>query len=526
MKVLYIAAECKPFSKVGGVGDVAGELPPALKQRGVDVEIATPLYGSIAPEHVGKPTAEYKVTYARRPEKVTVHAGDLGGVPVHFVKNARYFEGDYGKPYIFSEPVPFKDDILRFAFFSEACLPLIEKVKPDIVHVNDWPFGYLFGRMAIEGFPQKRVLTVHNIGYQGNIWVPDIRGWDIEKKLLKHPQIGPCFRDPRADWKSVNALRLGMELADMVHTVSPTYCEEITRPEDEDAFFEGGKGLHEIARQRLEEGRLIGILNGFEYEREPTDEQFAEVLREKAEAKHAIAHAFANPEAFLLGFVGRAVEQKFRLLTEPLDGKPVLEHLLALPLNVAILATGLQEYESFIGNIAMRRFPGAQSYDQVLQVPRRSNYACTIAFDREKAGQISLGSDLFLMPSLFEPCGITQMESLSHATPPLVRATGGLVDTVKPHDAKGGTGFAFGGASWDEILRNLIRRVEDALLVYNTQKRKFRQIQKNGFRARFTWSAAADAYVRKIYQPVMDPKAAASRRRKPGRPRKTKAGRK
>jgi len=431
-------------------------------------------------------------------------------VPVHFIKNATYFEGKYGKPYIFSEPVPFKDDILRFAFFAEACLRWIEKIKPDIVHVNDWPFGYLFGRMAMEGYPQKRVLTIHNIGYQGNIWVPDIRGWDIAK-LLKHPKTGPWFRDPRSDWKSVNALRLALELADRANTVSPTYCEEMTRPEEEDAYFEGGKGLHEVARRRFDEGRLVGILNGFEYHREPTDEEFAKVLAEKAEAKRAIAHAFENPEAFLLGFVGRAVEQKFKLLAEPLDGKTVLEHLLELPLNVAILATGLREYESFIGNIATRRFPGALVYDQLLEVPRRRNYACTIAFDRERARQISLGSDVFLMPSLFEPCGITQMESLSNATPPLVRYTGGLVDTVKPHTDAGGTGFGFAGRSRDEVLRNLIRSVADALALYNSDHKSFRQIQRNGFRVRFEWSTTAGEYLEKLYQPVMDPKAEARR---------------
>jgi starch synthase len=478
MKVMYIAAECKPFSKVGGVGDVAGELPPALKQLGVDIEIVTPLYEA----------DEYEVAFHWIDEPVQVFRRDpvTFPVPVSFIRNATYFGGPYGKPYVYSANIPYYDDSLRFSFFSEACLELIKIRKPDIVHVNDWPLGYLFGRMEMEGLPQKRVLTVHNIGYQGNIGRETIKAWDMAK-ILKHPRIGPLFLDPHQDWASVNALRLGLELADRVNTVSPNYCQEMTQAEDQDRYFEGAKGLEEVTRRLKSEGKLYGILNGFDYRFAPSEEGFASTLAKKAEMKRELSANFANQEGLLLGFVGRAVEQKFKLLAETIDGQSVLEHLLDIQgINVAILSSGLPEYETF-----MKKLTG------------RKNYTGTIEFNREKAAQISLGSDIFMMPSLFEPCGITQMESLANATPPLVRWTGGLVDTVRPHTAADGTGFGFDGDTREEVLRNFIAVVKEALYFFMNRKEEFRQLQHRGYYERFQWSTAAHEYIDKLYKPLL-----------------------
>jgi len=480
MKVLYITAECKPFSKAGGVGDVAGELPPALKAQGVDIEIVTPWYGQVQ-------LTDYAVDFNGQTESIgIVSQPEVGGVPVNFIKNARYFEGAYGTPYVHSDNIPFKDDILRFSFFSEACLHLIEQKKPDIVHVNDWVLGYLLGRMEIEGFKQKRVLTVHNIGYQGTISREVIEDWSIAA-LDVHSATASHFADPRTEWNSVNALKLGLGLADQVNTVSPTYAEEICEEEDLSRFFEGGKGLHEVTSSLKEAGKLSGILNGFEYPNKPSSANFKAVLKKKSDARAALSGDFENPEGMLLGFVGRAVEQKFGLLTETLDGKSVLEHILDLPdINVAIVATGLPEYEAVIRHASVR-----------------PNCSATLAFDRAKAAQVSQGSDVFLMPSLFEPCGITQMESMSCGTPPLVRWTGGLADTVKPHTERGGTGFGFNGDSRESILRNLIQTVSDAKDVYTNQPDHFRALQSAGYKSRFHWSKAAEQYVSKTYEPAL-----------------------
>jgi starch synthase len=501
-KVLYIAAECKPFSKAGGVGDVAGELPAALHAKGVEIEVATPLYTSVPPEHVGQQLETFTVYFAGTSEVVTVYEGRIGDVRVNLIKNATYFEGTYGRPYVHSLAAPFQDDILRFSFFSKACIELVRRRAPDIVHINDWLLGYLFGWMEIEGFTQRRVVTIHNIGYQGNIWRPLVLGWDISD-FLKHEETTEAFTDPRPEWDSVNPLRLAIELAHVVTTVSPTYASEITIAEDPERYFEGAKGLQAITSRVHREGRLIGILNGFEYTFEPTEQTFLDTLDRKAKEKRALAAYFHQPDQFLLGFVGRAVEQKFRLLTELLDGRPVLEHILDVPgINVAILATGIPEYESFIGNIGIARYPNSNSYGELLLMPRRRNYTCTIAFDKALSGRISLASDVFLMPSLFEPCGITQLEAMSNATPPLVRRTGGLADTVLPYPDEKATGFGFAGTTRDEILWNLISTVKSAVELYRTDRLCFEAIQKAAFYQRFRWSASAQSYIAEVYGTV------------------------
>ena len=483
MKVFYLAAECKPFSKVGGMADVANALPPALKRRGIDVEIIIPLYETTDPGlYDSRPSCRYAVRFNGREEQVEIYDAVLDGVPVNLLRNPTYFEGTYGKPYVYSELIPFYDDVLRFSFFSKACLPLVGSKNPDIVHINDWVLGYLFGWMAIKEMPQRRVLTVHNIAYQGNIGQEVVRGWDIEE-ILAHESVGRLFDDPRPHWYSVNALRLAMELSDKVNTVSPNYCQEITSPEDPSRYFEGGKGLHEVAQGLYAQGKLMGILNGFPYHFSPTDTRFAQVLQEKAAMKRVLSEDFGGSDRFLLGFVGRAVEQKFRLLREELDGKSVLEHILDIPgVNIALLATGLPEYEGFLRGIG-----------------NRDNCSITIAFDRQKARQISLGSDLFLMPSLFEPCGIAQMEALSNATPPLVRWTGGLVDTVKSHTDPNGTGFGFDGATRSQLLANLIDAVIQARDLYMEDMAAFRQLQRRGFSERFLWSDTAERYIDELY---------------------------
>jgi starch synthase len=330
------------------------------------------------------------------------------------------------------------------------------------------------------------VLTIHNIGYQGNLPRWSIEGWDIEQ-IASHGEIGPLFSDPHADWNSVNPLRLALELAHQTNTVSPTYKKEMTQPEDQGRYFEGGKGLEEVTARLDAKGILHGILNGFEYRFVPDDGRFEQVLVAKAQMKRELSKDFPDPDGLLLGFVGRAVEQKFKLLTEQLGGKSVLEQILDLPgVNVAIVASGQPKYE-----------------DLLRQLASRPNLALTLAFDQQRARQVSLGSDVFLMPSLFEPCGITQMESLSYATPPLVRRTGGLADTVRPHTAGDGTGFVFDGARAEELLDNLVKAVVAAQEVFTSNQRAFRGLQERGFRERFLWSTAARHYVDMLYAPAL-----------------------
>jgi len=490
MKVLYITTECKPFSKEGGIAMVAGELPPALKRKGIDIRVVTPAYDSVDPKRVGEKEKSIYVKFNGKTEKVDVHHGDIEGTDVILLKNETYFgeKGGkgYGKAYVHSE-VPYKDDALRFSFLSESCLPLIDEMKPDIVHINDWGLCYLFGRMKTLGFEQKRTMTIHNVGYQGNLWIPHVLQWATMADILSDPRIGRYFLDPRAAWENVNALRLGLELSHVVNTVSPTYAEEMTKPENPGRYFEGGKGLEKICKRLYDEGRLIAILNGFVYKSEPDERNFQQKMEEKKTMREQLSKRFQDPNALILGFVGRAVEQKFRLLMDEVDGKSVFEHILDIPrINVALVATGPAEYERFLN-----RLKG------------RGNYLPVLAFDPAMAGQVNLGSDVFLMPSLYEPCGIAQMEAMANATPPLVRWTGGLADTVKPYDQNDGTGFGFDGGSKEAILRNLIATVEGAKLFFEQSHEKFSRVQKNAFRKRFTWDDAVKGYIHDLYEKAL-----------------------
>jgi starch synthase len=487
VKVLYIAVECKPFAKVGGVGDVAGELPAALRNEGVDIEIAVPLY-------VDKMAGKQDL----RPEGLVSNVSDTAGlttvpwlrgetlgITVHFLDCPKKFSGDV---YVNSPPErPYWDDALKFSFFSEACLDLIEAREPDVVHVNDWPLGYLLGRMVTRGFPQGRVLTVHNVQYQGNFWEGLVPPGSIIRRLLDdHPA---AFRDPHPGWRSVNALRLGLESADMMNTVSPCYAREISLPADEGRFFVGAAGLESVTGP-LYPDRLAGILNGFAYGGGTSDSELRLKLAAKADARRAVARDFSDPSGLLLGFVGRAVEQKVRLLMERLRGKSVLEHILDIPgVNVAVLGTGEQVYEDFFRGLPVAR-------DGIV------NFSATLRYDAPRAALISLGSDVFLMPSLFEPCGITQLESMANATPPLVRRTGGLADTVVPHASPGGTGFVFDGATRDELLQALVDTVRAATRLFHDDTATFSRLQSNAFRQRYIWSGSARRYIAELYKPA------------------------
>jgi len=309
-----------------------------------------------------------------------------------------------------------------------------------------------------------------------------IAGWPMAA-IAEDAELGPKFADPRPSWNSVNALRLGMETADVANTVSPTYKREMTEPEDQVRYFEGGKGLEGVAARLDRERRLYGILNGFEYTAPSDDQSFQATLAAKAAARQTLSPHFQTKTEFVFGFVGRAVEQKFKLLTEHVNGKSVLEHILDIPrVGVAVVASGQREYEEFLARLR-----------------GRPNLDVTLAFDRVKAQQISLGSDVFLMPSLFEPCGITQMESLSHATPPLVRWTGGLVDTVKAHSRADGTGFGFDGDSRSEILQNLVDIAREAVRVFFEAPAQFRHLQRRGHAERFVWEHSAREYMKLLY---------------------------
>ncbi|MGL1894556.1 MAG: glycogen synthase [Spirochaetaceae bacterium] len=491
MRVLYFALECKPFSKVGGVGDVALELPLAVQQLGVDIEIITPLYSSIDKKWVHeKPYLEFSIPFRNKEgikvtELVSIHKSTYKDISVSFIKNSTYFEAEYGEPYVFSDHTPFYDDFIRFHFFSLAGAKIVEQQQPDIVHVNDWGLGFLLGQLKLDNNSAKRLITIHNNSYQGNMWIPAIRNWSV-MSYLHSKEMRKDFKDPRKKWNSVNPLLFGIKSADAVNAVSPTYKNEILKKDRPYRFFSGGHGLEKSLKIHNKNNSLYGILNGFEYSK---NRDYSKTISLKQKCKSELSSKFVesdNKNNFLIGFVGRAVEQKFKLLQEKFGGKSILEHIADIKnVNIAILATGLPEYEDFLKEF--RDF---------------KNISVTLAFDKELASKISLGCDLFLMPSLYEPCGITQMESLSNATPPLVRFVGGLKDTVIPHKQKGGTGFGFNGMSKIKVLKNLVQSVTEATDLFYNEPDKFDELRREGFKQQFLWSNSAKQYI-EIYDDLL-----------------------
>lgn len=512
MKSLFVTPECAPFAADGGVAIVARDLPAALVELGIEVTIVIPRHGGILPKFVG-PIAEfeYTVSWGGRQEHVRVYRGTAPHTNVLFVENVTHFSGH--KVYN-SDVIPFESDVRRYSFFAKACLELVRQLKPDIVHVNDWTGGYLLGWMELENrkaaaaglplpFPQRRVLTIHNFCYQGQTWKGRIDQTGFQD-LCQHQDIGALFGDPRPAFDCVNPMRLALELADAVNAVSPNYAVEITRPENADAYFSGGQGLESITQRLRDTGRLTGILNGMNYTtaaRSPEAQQeFENLLIRKREEKVALSRYFANPQGVLLGFVGRAVEQKMKLLTDQLQGRSVLEHILDLPnVNVLVVASGEAEYERFLTSLAIERFQDGRSYDDLRLVSRRRNFAAFIGHDPQMGRRVQLGSEVFLMPSAFEPCGISQLESMSAATPPLVRSTGGLDDTVIPHWEPNGTGFKFDGTSRDEVLQALVNIVREATQLVRHSPDAFRTLQWNAYQARFPWSDSALQYRDQLY---------------------------
>jgi len=484
--VLYVTSEIAPFSKAGGVASVAGELPPELKRQGVNIEILAPYYGPIEEKHnLKKIDGDYEIEFNGRKEQVQLYERELDGVRVTFIKNETYFGT---KQIHLHSDVPFEADARRFSFLSQACLSIVKSKQPRIVHVNDWPFGYLLGLMKIEGVNANTVTTIHNLNYQGNIWRPIApKISSVMKTLMEHPYTSELFQDPRLEWDSVNPFRLALELSDVVNAVSPTYATEILESEDQSRYFEGGKGLEGIIGRLCCQGKLIGISNGYIYNEKPTEENFRAMISKKRNAREEMSFALKKPENLLFGFVGRAVEQKLKLLKEELDGKPVIEHLLEIPeINFAFLGTGEKEYEEFLKQHHQGR-----------------NCSVIIDFDGGRANTINLGSDICLMPSIHEPCGITQLEAMARATPPLVRWTGGLRDTVIGYPLDGATGFGFDANSREGVLRALINSVAEAKQVYYENPKKFLELKFNAFNTRFTWEDSAKRYIKEVYQNLL-----------------------
>lgn len=466
MKVWWVTPEVAPYSKTGGLGDVCGSLPRALEARGIDVTIVTPLY-----KRVREPTDatewEFTIPVADFPRKARVRAARLAGAKarVFFVENDPYF----GRPELYGTAVgDFPDNAERFSFLDRAALELARAMgeRPDLWHLHDWQAAltavYLRTTHAT-AFPETRsILTIHNIAYQGCFDATELPKTGLDWKHYNMHELEFYGR--------VSFLKGGVVYADAITTVSPTYAREIQTPEY-------GAGLEGALRHRG--GAVTGILNGVDYGAW-SPEADPHVPRGRAACKAALQKAFkleARADAPLFGMTTRLAEQKgIDLVVKAVDG------LVAAGAQLAILGSGDAGIQDALA-AAVGRHP--------------KSAALVARFDEPLAHLVVAGADMVLMPSRYEPCGLTQLHALRYGTVPVVRHTGGLADTVvEGTDPAARTGFTFKPATAEALLEAAKR----AIAAYR-DKAAWARIGKNGMALDFSWTRSAKAY-RDLYENV------------------------
>ena len=469
MRIAILTSEAVPFAKTGGLADVSGALPKALRAHGADAFLVLPLYQQIARHHLKHLAMDdLAVDWRGGSERAAVWYSDAAGAPAFLLDAPRYFQRDaiYG----------FRDDHERFAFFNRAALALFRRLgtPPDIVHFNDWPGG--FG--AVEVWSRRRwdnyfartrtVFSIHNMAYQGVFGVGDLASLGFG---AAH-ETNAFLADGAA-----SALKAGLETADWISTVSRRYAREIQQPEN-------GSGLDWLLRQR--QGRLFGITNGVDYDvwNPATDPHLpahydAGNLAGKRECKRQLLRAMHLPEELerpLIANISRLTSQKGYDLIKQAAG--------------AILESGA--FFVALGS-------GAAEYEEFLQAWRNAaphRVGIYKGFNDPLAHLIEAGADMFLMPSLFEPCGLNQMYSLRYGTVPLVRAVGGLDDTVEDFNRLRMTGNGFKFTPYKASA--MLEKIHEAIYCY-AQTEVWRKIQLNGMHADHSWHAAAGQYLQ-LYQ--------------------------
>lgn len=477
-----VAAEAAPFAKVGGLGDVTTALARNLSQSGHDVRLFIPFYSSIDRRSLDFGPVEFlqdlEIRMGERLYHFSVMYTWLSGssLQVYLIDCPELFH----RPTIYTED---PDEVVRFGLLCRAALESCQRMgwSPDIVHCNDWHTAlipvYLRALYAWDELltDVKTVLTVHNIGYQGIFSAAALYGLGLGEDLSYFDEA-----DLRAD--KVNLLKTGLLHADHLTTVSPTHADEIQTPEY-------GMGLDSLLRARSD--RLAGILNGVDYgEWNPaTDPRIpfnysAEDLTGKERNKRALLQDLSlpyDPQAPVLGVVSRLVPQKgVELLAASMVG--LLDDL---DLRLVVLGTGEPRFEALFRLLHQ-------------QYPRKVSFYN--GYSNDLAHRIEAGSDLFLMPSLYEPCGLNQMYSLHYGTVPVVRATGGLADSVQPWDPEAGTGTGFLFEEYSEEA--LVEALHRALNVFRDQP-AWHQIMLSGMGQDFSWTKQVQEY-EALYKQVLE----------------------
>jgi starch synthase len=476
LSVLFVASECAHFVKAGGLGDVVGALPVALAALGHDARVLIPRYDVIPPDAFARHAAPLGVPIGGGNAWSAVFETRLPGseVPVYLLDHERLF----GRGYLYDPPGSIAaDNLVRFAYLCRGALQLCRHLGwiPDVFHVHDWPTALLpvyLNTVEAQG-PLARaatVLTIHNLAHQAKFPAGDLPATHIPWSEWR--------ADGLEDFGGVNPLKGGLYHATKLTTVSPRYAEEIRTPE-------GGAGLDGVARFRGAD--LVGILNGIDEQawNPQADPAIAAPfdaidLSGKAACKRALQREMAlaeRPDVPLIGIVSRLSEQK---------GTDVilaaLTRMLELELQVVILGSGDRSAE---GYLLVRSHHGGD------------HFRAWIGFSEALAHRIEAGADFFLMPSRFEPCGLNQMYSQRYGTLPIVRATGGLDDTVDNYDFTTGNGTGF--KLYDLNVDSLVATVRWAVETYRQRPEHFRAMQRRAMSKRFGWDVAAKRYAQ-VYE--------------------------
>ncbi|MCM8813306.1 MAG: glycogen synthase GlgA [Candidatus Omnitrophica bacterium] len=469
-RVVFCASEAAPLAKTGGLADVVGTLPPVLARRGIPVTVFLPLYRQIA------------AAKCRR-EKIAAHLYRTPlarGVDCYLIEHNHYFD----RAGLYQENgSDYPDNLDRFAFFSLQVLKTVRQLRlqPAVIHCHDWQTAliplYLKTRYAHDSFFRKvkTILTIHNLGYQGIFPVTEFSKLGLDERFFS--------LDGLEFYGQINLLKGGLLFADRLTTVSPTYAREIQT-------IDYGCGLEGVLRQRAHD--LTGILNGicpreWDPQRHPAlARQYGpDTLRGKLDNKYALQQRCGLPVSAavpLVAMITRLADQKgLDILSR------VMESICRLPVQFVLLGTGEPGYHSYFTALA----------------ERFSNISVHLRFDALLAAQVYAGSDIFLMPSRYEPCGLGQLISLRFGTLPIVRSTGGLADTIEDYDPfRGqGTGFVFDAYQSGALLE----AVKRALCVYR-QPARWKALMQRGMRADFSWEKSAGAYAR-LYRSVCGQKS-------------------
>jgi len=479
VKILYVSSEVVPFAKTGGLADVAGALPRALAEQGHDIRIAMPQYGSMDVDQypLSPILGEINVHFHNETLGAAVNSAVLpdSEIPVYFIRNDPYFnrKGLYNE-----KGVDYPDNARRFAFFCMATLWMLRALdwKPDVIHTNDWQSALIptylkyHPDLKTDDFYSgiKVLYTIHNLAYQGS----------FDREILKTIGLGweVYTLEGMEFYGNINLMKAGIVFSDEISTVSETYAREIQQEEY-------GCGLDGVLRARRDQ--LTGIMNGIDYTVwNPHVDQLIPVkfsprsMGGKTRCKKALQkknNLPVNKEIPIIGMISRLADQKgFDLISG------IVDEMMKLNLQFVLLGTGEPKYHDMFEKIKTR-------------YPEKAGINLT--FNNRLAHEIEAGSDMFLMPSRYEPCGLNQLYSLKYGTVPIVRKTGGLADSITdaaPDSVKAGkgTGFVFEEYS-SKALLDAIKRAVD---LFHNDKKYWKKLRSNGMAADYSWGASAKKY--------------------------------